>query len=269
MSDTQPAEKTGKASSIIRLEPSEEADLITQSNELKTNANARFGASSFEDAVVGYNKAIDVLPSYLDYEIAVLKSNIAACHIKLSEWKEAIEAATAALDGLDLIDPLPKPKRTEPRKNIDEVDEPGKSMNDAAQVIEVDDMTAERLAALERSGKTITDVQKIRVKVLLRRSKARSELGGWSNLQGAEEDYKLLTTLPQVSATDRNNAHKSIQDLRPRLEEAKNTEMGEMMGKLKQLGNGILKPFGLSTDNFQMIQDPKTGGYNLQFNQNK
>jgi hypothetical protein len=36
-----------------------------------------------------------------------------------------------------------------------------------------------------------------------------------------------------------------------------------------QLGNGLLKPFGLSTDNFNMVKDESTGGYNVQFNQTK
>ena len=89
--------------------------------------------------------------------------------------------------------------------------------------------------------------------------------------------------MPNLSVADRKIVARQLKELPPRTKAAQEIEMGEMMGKLKQvcittcsekcfahclqLGNGILKPFGLSTDNFQMVKDEKTGGYSMNFNQ--
>ena len=55
--------------------------------------------------------------------------------------------------------------------------------------------------------------------------------------------------------------------LGPRIQAAKEKDTAEMMGKLKELGNGILKPFGLSTDMFKFEKDEATGGYSMSMNQ--
>lgn len=73
--------------------------------------------------------------------------------------------------------------------------------------------------------------------------------------------------MTELSKADRQTVERETRSLPARLDAAKQHEMGEMMGKLKELGNGILKPFGFSTDNFKFVKDPKTGGYSMGFNQ--
>lgn len=168
--------------------------LLDESNTLKTSANSQFAHGAFSEAIQTYDRALSSCPNYLDYEIAVLQSNIAACHLKLSDWKEAIESATKGIDALERIDPLPKPKQG---RN----DASGTAGQQEAQgsVEEIDDETAEKIEALEKSGHTRDEVQKIRVKAFMRRAKARMETGGWAALQGADEGaYNLpIPFLPQ------------------------------------------------------------------------
>ncbi|KAF2637953.1 hypothetical protein P280DRAFT_471614 [Massarina eburnea CBS 473.64] len=234
--------------------PDEESQLLAESQTEKAHANKTFTSGDYSSAIQGYEKALAVCPAYVEYDIAVLRSNIAACHLRLQEWKQAVESATQALEALDRIDP---PAETA-----------GKDGDGGGVVGEVDDATEVRIAALTRTGKTVNDVHKLRTKALLRRAKARREAGGWSSLQGSLEDYQALSKPPhQLSSLDQKAVHTALRELPPKLDEVKNAEVAEMMGKLKQLGNGILNPFGLSTDNFQFAKDEQSGGYSMNFNQ--
>lgn len=71
-----------------------------------------------------------------------------------------------------------------------------------------------------------------------------------------------MTVLP---VADMRFVRMQLVSLPAKVKEAQGKEVGEMMGKLKDLGNGLLKPFGLSTDMFQFTKDDKTGGYNMSF----
>lgn len=46
---------------------------------------------------------------------------------------------------------------------------------------------AEKVENISPRGQRDADIERIRTKALLRRARARSETGGWSTLQGAEE----------------------------------------------------------------------------------
>lgn len=234
--------------------------MLAESNVQKTEANKFFTSAQYSQAIGEYDKALSSCPNYLEYEIAVLKSNIAACHLKLSDWKAAIKSATSALDALDRL----VPKEASKQGN-------GAAEEEIDAVIEIEgegEDAENQLRNLELSDQRKDDIQRIRAKALMRRAKAKFEQGGWGNLQGAEDDYRLLAQMPALPPQDGKIVQANLKALPPRINMAKEKEMGDVMGKLKELGNGILKPFGLSTNNFNMVQDEKTGGYSMNFNQN-
>ena len=198
----------------------------------------------------------------------MLKSNIAACHLKLEQWRDAVDTATAALDGLDKLERTEAgsgaagPDGHETLENDEDVEEEivstGASKAGPALPKQQTEAEISRLKKQE-------DIARIRAKALMRRGRARSELGGWTNLEGAIGDYKKLAAVQTLSPSDKRIVQAQLRILPPRAKAAQEKETAEMWDKLKDLGNGILKPFGLSTENFKMVKDEKSGGYSMNF----
>ncbi|KHN99346.1 Tetratricopeptide-like helical [Metarhizium album ARSEF 1941] len=252
--------------------------MLAESSSIRAEANALYSSGDYENALARYEDAMSSCPNYLHYERAVIQSNMAACHLQVEQWKEAIKIATNALDGLgelDKTDPDLCNSTGNPTASSSRDQETGKpSATDADDADEeIISSGASRAAPAPAPSqpdkspveKTRADIQRIRTKALLRRARARSEAGGWQNLAGAEEDYKALSTMPGLGAADLRTVQRQLKALPPRTKAAQEKEMSEMWGKLKSLGDGILRPFGLSTDNFQMVKDEKTGGYSMNF----
>ncbi len=284
--------------------------MLASSHDLKSQANTQFSNQDYSSAIGTYDRALAELPGYLDFEMAVLQSNIAACHLKLEQWKEAVDSCEKGLEGLEREMPTkPKQKakaRTKKTKTTSNKDKdkeatngtqrrtsrlnsdtetesessspvvsPKKDKGDDDQeddtVVELpsDVDEASTLAALQLSDARKSDIHRIRTKLLLRRGRARSclEPQTWSNLSAALEDYTTLQKPEYFNAlppSDQKTVRQALVSLPPKVSAAKDKEVADMMGKLKDLGNGILKPFGLSTENFKVVQG-EGGGYSLSF----
>lgn len=100
-----------------------------------------------------------------------------------------------------------------------------------------DDEDAEQaeLDRLQKIDERKRDVLRIRAKALMRRARAKMELGGWGNLQGAEEDYRALASMDNLPVEDRKIVQRALRELPARINSAREKETAEMMGKLKEV----------------------------------
>ncbi|XP_032364228.1 tetratricopeptide repeat protein 1 isoform X2 [Etheostoma spectabile] len=99
------------------------------------------------------------------------------------------------------------------------------------------------------------------VRALLRRAELYEQT---EKLDEALEDYKKVLDLDRNQTSARQACMRLPQQIQERNEKLKE----EMLSKLKDLGNMVLRPFGLSTNNFQVNQDAGTGSYSINFVQN-
>ena len=152
---------------------------MDESNSQKSQANRLFTSSRYSEAIGEYDKALSSCPNYFDYEIAVLKSNISACHLKLEDWKAAVDSATASLECLERLQPTKATKGKETG-----AEETG---NNVVEIEGEGEEAEKELADLKLSDERKEDIRRIRAKALMRRAKGKMEQGGWGNLAGAEE----------------------------------------------------------------------------------
>ncbi|KAG7516960.1 tetratricopeptide repeat protein 1 [Solea senegalensis] len=99
------------------------------------------------------------------------------------------------------------------------------------------------------------------VRALLRRAELYDQT---EKLDEALDDYKKVLERDPNNSSAKGACMRLPQQIQDRNEKLKE----EMMSKLKDLGNMILRPFGLSTNNFQVNQDQNTGSYSVNFIQN-
>lgn len=161
--------------------------------------------------------------------------------MKLKEWKEVSTAATVSLDRLDKLDAeialkvkavedAFKEKNEEAFGNIeDEIVSEG-----ASQAAPTPTMTAEDDPGASARTKRQTDIKRIRYKALMRRARARSEEGGWQNLEGAHADYLALQKMDNLPVADRKLVAAQLKALPARITEAKERETAQMWDQLKQ-----------------------------------
>ncbi|KAJ5256852.1 hypothetical protein N7478_012956 [Penicillium angulare] len=251
-----------------RFPAEEEASLLKEAHDIKKEANQLFSSGCYDQAISSYDRALASCPNYLDYDVAVLRCNISACYLKLADWKAAIDSATMSIDRLEKVIPSELSQDTQ-RGETNASKQTNNTAQDSDAVVEISgddaDVEEKELQRLKELDETRSNVLRIQAKALMRRAKAKSQMGGWANLQGAMEDYQVLDKMESLPFDDKRIVQRALRELPGRVGEAREKEMGDMMSKMKDLGNGILKPFGLSTDNFNFVQDPKTGGYSMNF----
>uniref|UniRef100_T1JG53 Uncharacterized protein n=1 Tax=Strigamia maritima TaxID=126957 RepID=T1JG53_STRMM len=118
----------------------------------------------------------------------------------------------------------------------------------------------EKEDAIEQCSKAL-ELKTTYVKARRRRAQLYRQT---EKLDEALQDYSIIYT----ENPDDNEARAACAMLPSEIKERNEKMKAEMIGKLKDLGNLFLRPFGLSTDNFKMQQDPNSGGYSVNFQQN-
>jgi len=206
-------------------------------------------------------------------------------HFRSKAWEEALAQYKSALGHLprrkdepprEPVEPLESPDPETVGISIPEASPatPSESKNESPDIVKTRAVLNANIGAcyiqlgehkkvVEACTEALADDPHY-IKALQRRAASNEIIASWSALTSAQEDYRTLLALLPESSPQRSGINRTLRNLDPRIENQREKEMGEMMGKLKNLGNTFLGNFGLSTDNFKFEPNGQ-GGYSMNF----
>ncbi|KAI0652217.1 hypothetical protein C8Q79DRAFT_936615 [Trametes meyenii] len=249
-------ESTVDDSAVLGDNFSEEAfrKCLDDANDLKQEGNEHFRAKQWDQALASYRSALGHLPKRPELGQVKGKEKAQPSDDSTSDLSEDAESARAKSAERVPSDTNLAPLQAECAKARAVL-----NANIGACFTKLEDYK-EVVSACNESLKDDPNY----VKAMQRRAAANEQIGSWSSLTSAQEDYKRLLELLPSNSPDLVGIRRSLAALPPRIEAAQKQETAEMLDKLKGLGNSILGNFGLSTDNFQFVPNGQ-GGYSMNF----
>ncbi|XP_017016741.1 tetratricopeptide repeat protein 1 [Drosophila kikkawai] len=245
-------EITEKEATNTRLSEKDVDEVVEKHNQLRLDDEAEEGAAGGDvlvkqpDSEMSIEELRELEKNLSNEELAANKEKADKLKLEANERFKNDDAVGAAKIYTEALDICPSDSTKERAVLYG---------NRAAAKIKLD----ANKAAIDDCTKAI-ELWPEYVRVLLRRAKLYEQD---DKPDEALTDYKRVTELDPGQPEAREAQVRLPPIINERNEKLKN----EMMSSLKDLGNMILKPFGLSTQNFQMQQDPNTGSYSINFNQ--
>ena len=219
----------------------EEKD-VTAAEAAKAEGNAHFSNRNYDAAIESYTHAIMLCPT----------------PIPTPSTANSAAPSSHATPPSDASSPSSDPSSASP--------------SSAALTTLLSTLYSNRAAAhlnLNHYAPTIADAaQSIAlqpsVKALLRRSIAYEREEKYAE---AIEDVKAAIARGGLDGKGSGvrEEEERLRRLEARRKEKEEAMKSEMLGKLKDLGNGLLGKFGMSLDNFKAVKDPNTGSYSISF----